>query len=209
MAQQLSRKTQVIGLTGGIGSGKTSASKCFADLAVPVFNADLLAREVIAPGTPANLELQQVLAPIYFTTDGILDRQQLRRDIFDNPKLLSLVESIVHPAVKSALGNLVNAATAEGNDYIVIEISLLFESGMDTMVDKTLVIDCPEELQIKRASSRDAQSPIDIKKIIKQQTSRENRLKKANYSVDNSSSFESLTSAIKRLHRVLLESSSR
>ncbi len=193
---------KVIGLTGGIGSGKSTVSRLFAEHGAKIIDTDELAREVVKPGQAGNLALQQAIGPEYFGKDGQLDRQRLREAIFTTPSLKKTVEEILHPAIHNALGERLAQLREAGEPYVVVEIPLLLESGFDDLVDEILVVDCPEELQLSRAMQRDGATEQDIRNIMANQVGRETRQKAADHLVNNNLPLEKTRQQVDKLHRL-------
>jgi dephospho-CoA kinase len=193
-----------IGLTGGIGSGKTAASREFARLGVPVIDTDLIARELVQPGQPALAEIVARFGSEMLDRNGDLDRARLRKTIFSDPGLRTQLEAILHPRIREravALTEQVNGP------YCVLVIPLLVETTGDYPLDRILVIDTPRELQMERIAARDGLPESEIEAILATQASREQRLAIADDIVINDTSPEHLRSEIERLHRLYSETS--
>lgn len=190
-----------VGLTGGIGSGKSTAARLFAELGAGRIDADHMSRIVMSPGGRAWQPLIDWLGDDYIAEDGTLDRRKIRQRVFDNPAELEILESLVHPAINLEIAHQLDLLS-DDHDYVVIEIPLLKASHRGQMVDRVLVVDCPETLQIERASSRDGVAEKDIRKILKQQISREERNALADDLIDNSGSLEHLREQIHTLHEL-------
>ena len=165
-----------IGLTGGIGTGKTTVTDLFADLSVPVIDADKISHEVETKGQPGYKKIIEQFGSDIIDKNGDLRRDHLRKLIFNNPELKQQLESIIHPEVRKIIKERINKVR---HPYCIISIPLLFESGLQKSVDRILVIDAPEKLQISRASSRDGVTTDDIRKIIRLQIDRGTRLQQA------------------------------
>ncbi|HEY0722332.1 MAG TPA: dephospho-CoA kinase [Gammaproteobacteria bacterium] len=186
-----------IGLTGGIGCGKTAACRIFSELGIPVIDADQISREVVAPGTSGLVALTQLFGSTILTPEQELDRQALRVRIFADPALRKSVETILHPLIKQRM---VEQSSALHAPYVILAIPLLLEAGWRDMVDRILVIDCPVETQIKRTMARDGISRAQVEAIIATQLERAARLALADDIVTNDSSFEQLREQINALH---------
>ncbi len=143
----------VVGVTGGIGSGKTTATDIFKTFNVPVIDADIIAREIVEPGTDGLIEIIDHFGLGVLQEDGTLDRRAMRTIIFDNPEEKAALKQITHPKILECIKKLIADATAP---YVILVSPLMFETDHHTLVDRVLVIDCPEELQIERTSKRDA-----------------------------------------------------
>jgi dephospho-CoA kinase len=191
-----------IGLTGGIGSGKSEASREFARLGVPVIDTDLIARELVKPGQPALAEIVACFGAEMLDEKGNLDRTRLRKAVFSDPELRKQLEAILHPRIRD---NAVALAEQSEGPYCVLIIPLLVETTGDYPLDRILVIDTPRELQLERIAARDGLSESEIEAILATQTSREQRLAIADDIVVNDTSPEHLRSEIERLHRLYSE----
>ncbi len=187
-----------IGLTGGIGSGKSTVEGLFARLGVPVLDADRIAREVVEPGQPALGELVALLGADILTTERRLDRARVRERVFKDARLRRRVEGIVHPRVRLLMETRAERLQAP---YCVLAIPLLLEAGQRTMVDRVLVVDMPRELQIERTCVRDRASPEAVARIVDAQLSREERLAAADDVIHNDGDLENLARQVEHLHR--------
>ncbi len=192
----------VVGLTGGIGSGKTTVANGFAELGVPLIDADLIARELVEPGQAALDEIRTVFGPGCLTAEGRLDRAHIQQRIFNDKTLRLRLEAILHPVIRKRIKALI---TGVRTAYCIVVIPLLLETGQNDLVDRILVIDAPEEEQIKRVAARDKLSHNAIIKIMQTQADRETRLANADDIIVNNSDLETLTSQIQTLHRRYLE----
>jgi dephospho-CoA kinase len=190
-----------IGLTGGIGSGKTEASREFSRLGASVIDTDLIARELVEPGQAALSEISATFGEQLIDESGRLDRSQLRRAVFSNPEQRKKLESILHPHIRERA---ITLAEQAHTPYCVLVIPLLVESALDFPLDRVLVIDAPRELQIQRVAARDAVTATEIDAILTTQASREKRLAVADDVVVNDSDLEQLHNEIERLHHFYL-----
>ena len=188
----------VIGLTGGIGSGKTTVANGFAALGVPVIDADLIAREVVEPGQAALDEIRALFGAECLTAEGRLDRASIRQRVFADDALRHQLEAILHPEIRKRIKELITEVRAA---YCIVVIPLLLESGQNDLVDRILVVDAPKEEQIKRVAARDKLSHNAVIMIMSAQADRETRLAAADDIIVNSSNLETLTSHIRSLHR--------
>ena len=186
-----------IGLTGGIGSGKTTACEIFTELGVPVIDADIIAHELVKPGMPALEEIIRIFGKEVISGDGTLDRKTLRDKIFANNDDRKKLENILHPAVYNEISVQVENINSR---YCIISIPLLLETSASKTVDRILVIDVPREQQLERASNRDNTNKNDINAIIDSQISRKDRLSAADDIVDNKGDINDLRKRICDLH---------
>ena len=191
-----------IGLTGGIGSGKTEASRAFSRLGATIIDTDLIARELVEPGQTALSEISATFGAQLIDASGRLDRSQLRQAVFANPEQRQKLESILHPRIRERAMALANQAETP---YCILVIPLLVESALDYPLDRILVIDTPQELQYRRVAARDAVTTSEIDAILATQASREKRLAVADDIVVNDSNLEHLHNEIERLHHCYLQ----
>lgn len=192
----------VIGLTGSIGSGKSTVAHLFAEHGVPVIDADILAREVTRPHTQAYEAIKSRFGDHIITPEGTLDRSSLREIIFNQPEERRWLEDLLHPIILQKM----QAEIAKLNTpYCIAVIPLLLETEAAAFVQRVLVVDIPEETQIQRASSRDKKTNDHIKSIIRTQSTREHRLAKANDIIDNAGSKEDLAKQVDNLHQKYLK----
>jgi dephospho-CoA kinase len=190
-----------IGLTGGIGCGKTTVAKIFEQLKMPVIDADEIAHQLVAIGQPALAQIQQEFGTAVSNPDGSLNRKKLRELIFSNPKQKQKLESILHPLVYQSI----QAELKQLNTpYCIISIPLLFETNIAHFVDRILVVDCPVETQIERVRKRDNMTMERIQSIIDSQVSRAFRKAQANDLIDNSETDDRLAEEVKKLHNLYL-----
>lgn len=191
-----------IGLTGGIGSGKTEASRAFSRLGATVIDTDLIARELVEPGQAALAEISATFGGQVIDESGRLDRNQLRQAVFCNPEQRKKLESILHPRIRERAIALAEQAETP---YCILVIPLLVESGRDYPQDRILVIDTPRELQYQRVAARDAVTTSEIDAILATQASREKRLAVADDVIVNDSDLDHLRNEIERLHPFYLQ----
>ena len=186
-----------IGLTGGIASGKSTVAQRFSDLGIPVIDADEAARAVVAPGTPGLARVVERFGAGVVDTQGALDRRALRHLIFEDPGARRDLEAILHPLIRAAMEQ---SAAAAAGPYIVMAIPLLVESGADDRVDRILVVDVDESVQLQRVMSRDGSSLEQARAILASQASRAARLAAADDVVTNEGTVTDLRQAIDGLH---------
>ena len=191
----------VVGLTGGIGSGKTAVSDYLASLNIEIVDADVISRIVVEPGQPALLEIANKFGSDILLPDGNLDRAKLREQIFSQPADKQWLESLLHPLIGQELFRQLEAASS---DYVLFVSPLLIESGQDAICDRVLVVDVPEELQLKRTVERDDNSEEQVQSIIASQASREQRLAKATDIIENTADLKNLQDKAQVLHEQFL-----
>jgi len=194
-------KPWILGLTGGIGSGKSAAAEHFAALGVHVVDADHAARWVVEPGSPALAQIAEHFGEGVLHDDGQLDRGALRSLIFADPEQRRWLESLLHPLIREAIAcNLQRAQSA----YAILVSPLLIESGQYTTTQRVLVIDAPQALQIQRTLMRDNTSEQQVQAILKAQASREDRLRHADDVLVNDADLQTLQTEVERLHHFYL-----
>jgi dephospho-CoA kinase len=187
-----------IGLTGGIASGKSAVADAFARRGVPVVDTDVIAREVVEPGRPALAAVVAAFGAEVLGPDGRLDRRSLRRRVFSAPELRRRLESILHPAIRAEMQR---QAGATAGPYVVIAIPLLVENGLQSQVDRVLVVDCPPEVQLARLLARDGETPEGARAILAAQATRDERLAAADDVLVNDGSLADLDARVDALHR--------
>ena len=191
-----------VGLTGGIGSGKSRVAELLAGLGAGVVDTDLIARELTEPGTPALARIAADFGVEVLSPDGALNRGALRERVFRDRAARVRLESILHPRIHDLM--LERAAKLQA-PYAVLVVPLLFETGQETLMDRVLVVDCPEETQIERVKRRSQLSPDEIERILASQVSRAERLARADDVIDNSGELAALAPQVERLHRSYLD----
>jgi len=190
-----------IGLTGGIGSGKSTVAELFKALGVPVYDTDVIARQLVEPGEPALHEIINEFGDSIVDKTGNLDRQKLKQQVFENDDDRKKLESILHPRIRESLLTKINGCDAP---YCIAVIPLLVEHQWQQVVDRVLVIDVSEDTQINRTLQRDKISEPLIKAIISSQVSRHTRLAAADDVVDNNQGLKNLNDQVKQLHEKYL-----
>ena len=186
-----------VGLTGGIASGKSTAAKFFGALGVPILDSDQIARDVVEPGQPPLERLVERFGPTILTADGHLDRPALRDIVFSDPRARADLEALTHPAIGAALE--ARSATA-GGPYQVLVIPLLVEKHLGSQVDRVLVVDCDDALQISRLRARDGSTAAQVQAILDAQVSRSTRLKAANDVITNDADMSAVQNQVATLH---------
>ncbi len=194
-------KPWILGLTGGIGSGKSAAAHHFAALGVHVVDADHAARWVVEPGRPALAKIAAHFGDGVLQADGQLDRSALRTLIFSDPEQRRWLEALLHPLIRDEIAN--NLAQAQ-SPYAILVSPLLIESGQYSTTQRILVIDAPQALQIQRTLLRDNTSEQQIQAILKAQASREERLQHADDVLVNDADLKALQTEVERLHHFYL-----
>jgi len=186
-----------IGLTGGIGSGKSTVAQLFARRGVPVIDTDVIAREVVEPGQPAIAEIERAFGREVLDDAGRLDRAALRRRVFDDPAARARLEAILHPRIRAEVERRLAALEAP---YCLVVVPLLVETNFVDLIDRVLVVDADEALQIARTSARDAVPPESVERVMAAQASRAERLARADDVIRNDGTLSDLEREVERLH---------
>ncbi|HTN29527.1 MAG TPA: dephospho-CoA kinase [Pseudomonas sp.] len=194
-------KPWILGLTGGIGSGKSAAGAHFVRLGIDLVNADQAARWVVEPGRPALARIAEHFGADMLQTDGSLDRAALRARIFQNAEQRRWLEQLLHPLIRQEIAEVLARATSP---YAILESPLLIESGQYRLCRRVLVIDVPEALQISRTVSRDGNNEEQVRAIMAAQAPRNERLAKADDVITNDRDLAWLRQEVERLHHFYL-----
>jgi dephospho-CoA kinase len=197
-APQKTFRPLLIGLTGGIASGKSAVAEIFAQLGVPVLDTDQIARDVVEPGTPTLAKLVAEFGSDILDSSGRLDRARMRTRVFADPEQRKRLEAITHPAIREELA--ARAQRAQG-PYQIHVIPLLIESGRSELYDRVLLVDTSEEAQLERLMARDNSNLELAKQILAAQASREDRLEAADDVIVNTGTLQDLQQFVQTLHR--------
>lgn len=192
------RPKLVVGLTGGVASGKSAVSECFRKLGVPVIDADALGREVVKPGSPALKEVVRQFGRDVLNPDGTLDRRQMRRLIFANEGTRRKLEATLHPWISALMD--ARLAGVAGEAYAVVAIPLLFEAGWDQRVDRVLVVDADRAMQLERVMKRDDVNRTMAESMLRAQMDRDERLGRADDTLSNTGSLADLEAGVRALN---------
>jgi dephospho-CoA kinase len=193
------RKQMIIGLTGGIGSGKSTVARAFEALGAAWVDADDVAREIVLPGEPALLAIKKRFGDQVIHQDGTLNRAVLRDIVFKDPEQRQWLESVTHPIIRERLLQHLEQLKTQGAPYVLLVSPLLFESGQNALVSRCIAVDVPRTLQISRTQQRDGVSESQVHAILSAQLSREQRLAKADDVIDNSRDHASMMAQVARL----------
>lgn len=196
-----------VALTGGIGSGKSEAAKQFAQLGVPVVDTDVIAHTLTATGSTMLSEISKIFGTGILNEDGSLNRAGLRAHVLNNPAERIKLEKLLHPAIyEHAIKQLTDNDNRLNPQYQILVVPLLFENNRyQNAINKTLVIDCEESLQIKRAMARSKLTENEVTAIMAAQTTRAVRLKNADEIIENNGSLEELIKNVKKIHKKLIK----
>lgn len=192
----------VVGITGGIGSGKTTATDYFKQLGIDIVDADIASRVVVAPGKPALNAIADHFGPDILLGDGQLDRAALRTRIFSNPTEKAWLESLLHPLIAEQICDSLERVKSP---YAIFVSPLLVEGHQGSLCDRILVVDVPEELQIARTVERDSNDRAQVERIVAAQASRQQRLAKASDIITNTGSIDQLHRQIEQCHQRYLQ----
>lgn len=190
-----------LGLTGGIASGKSLVAEYFSELGVPVLDADKVSRDIVAPGSPALLEIARTFGRQFLTAEGQLDRRRMREKVFGDPGARKELESITHPHIRQSM---LRWRDAQASAYCILSVAILVEAGMRDLVDRVLVVDVPTETQLARLTSRDGITPDLAQRMINAQAPRRERLAAAHDVLVNSGSMAATRDAVGQLHAFYL-----
>ena len=188
----------IVGLTGGIGSGKSAAANFFIELGVDLIDADDLAKNVLNKNSKGYKLFINEFGEQYLDNDKNIDRDLLRKTIFNDSNKKNKLENIIHPQVRSGIEEFIKSSKS---DYCIVVVPLIYETRSSSYYDRILVIDCDEEIQINRSAIRDNTENKEIKKIISKQASREERLSIADDVILNNRTLDSLKEEVIKLHK--------
>ncbi|GGD64757.1 dephospho-CoA kinase [Lacimicrobium alkaliphilum] len=192
----------LVGLTGGIGSGKTRVSDMFAKLGVSVIDADILARDLVAPGMPALRAIEEKFGKHILDNSGMLNRRELREKVFSDPEQKHWLDNLLHPLIRQEL---VKQGKEAPSEYAILAVPLLVENQLNKLVDRTLVVDAEPQQQLKRVINRDDVSEEHVQSIISHQASRTERLAIADDVIDNNGELSQLQPQVQKLHEKYLK----
>lgn len=189
-----------VGLTGGIGSGKSTVGRLFMELGVPLIDADAVAREVVQPGQPALDDIAERFGADALLPDGALNRPRLRTLVFSNPEARHDLERITHPRIRQRICTWLDE---QEGPYCILESPLLLETDQRQLVDRVIVVDVPVALQIKRTVERDGVDEAQVRAIIEAQISRTLRLQAADDIISNETTIADLRRQVSHIHQRL------
>ena len=192
----------IIGLTGGIGSGKSAAAALFKDIGVDLIDADDLARDSLSINSEGYKLFIEEFGDKYLDENKNINRELIRKLIFNDSDAKSKLENIIHPIVRSGIETFIKNTKSE---YCIIVVPLIFETNSSKIYDRVLVIDCDVDVQISRTSKRDNQTKSDIENIVNKQATREQRLSIADEVIVNNGSLDLLRNEVLKIHKKYLE----
>jgi dephospho-CoA kinase len=191
----------IVGVTGGIGSGKSAATDHFARLGITIVDADLASRVIVEPGRPALAAIAEPFGPDILQPDGQLDRAALRQKVFADSAERQWLEQLTHPLIGEEIMQQLSQSTSA---YTILASPLLLETTQKDLCDITVVVDVPEELQLQRTMARDANDEAQVRRIMAAQMPRRQRLQLADEVVDNSGDLQQLYQQVEQLHQQFL-----
>ncbi|WP_216865862.1 dephospho-CoA kinase [Polynucleobacter wuianus] len=202
----LKGRIPLIGLTGGIGSGKTAVSNLLAKLGAGIVDTDLIAHQITAPNGIAISAIQKQFGTEYLDINGALDRSKMRALVFAKVEARKALEAITHPLIRQETIKQAELLVAKGVPYLVFVVPLLIESGSwEGLIDRLVVVDCPEEVQITRVMQRSNLPRAGVERILQAQTSRRDRLARADIVIENQGSLATLNVEVNQLHQKILQ----
>jgi dephospho-CoA kinase len=190
-----------VGLTGGIASGKSTVAELFAALGAPIVDTDVVAREVVAPGTPGLEEIRTAFGEAVIAASGELDRRTVRSLVFGDPERRHRLEAILHPRIRAQ--TLARLESIEA-PYVIVVVPLLLETGFSSLVDRILVVDCPRQEQLRRLLARDGITRPEAEAMLDAQLDRETRLASADDVLDNGGRLDATRDRVGELHSAYL-----
>lgn len=180
----------ILGLTGGIGSGKSTVSKILGSIGIKIFDADVIAKDILET-EETKKEIEKKLGKKFITDKNLIDKELLKKEVFNDSEKLKILNDIIHPKVKKYYEDL-NKEYFDKKEIVIFDIPLLFEVGLEKFCNKVILVDIEYKLQLERVGKRDNLSPKFIKKILEKQMPREEKLKKADIIIENNGSLEEL-----------------
>ncbi|WP_138437245.1 dephospho-CoA kinase [Marinobacter shengliensis] len=196
---------KIVGLTGGIGSGKSTVVRIFGDLGVHWVDADDVAREVVEPGTAGLAAIAEHFGREILQADGALDRAALRQRVFENPEERIWLERLLHPVIREELVRQLQSPDATySQPYVLLVSPLLLETDQHELVDRIVVVDVPEDIQIERTMARDDNSQAQVERIMAAQMARDERRSRADAVIDNNCPLQDVERQVCELHNRFL-----
>ena len=196
----------IVGITGGIGSGKSAVTAQFEQLGITVVDADLAARVIVQPGRPALEEIARHFGREVLLADGSLDRAALRQRVFSDEAQRLWLEQLTHPLIGTEIREQLRASDSP---YTILSSPLLLETSQRDLVDCVVVVDVPEDIQLQRTMARDTNDVAQVRRIMAAQMPRQERLTLADIVIDNSRSLQELASSVQELHKEFLQRAER
>ncbi len=195
---------RVFGLTGNIGSGKSSVAAMFREEGIPMLDVDRISREVTAPGERAYRRVIEAFGAAILRPDGAIDRKRLGEIVFANAEHRARLEEITHPAILDAMKEALSALSREGHRAAIVEAALVYETGRKGILGKVISVRCDEGIQVRRLMDRDGITREQAVARIGAQMDAEEKARSADYVIDNSGSLENTRRQVRRIARILL-----
>lgn len=192
-------KKITIGITGGIGSGKSTVARLLAEKGYPVISADEIAKEITEPGGEALDKIASIIGKDAISPDGTLNRSWLRKEISHNPKTRGILDSITHPIIQKRSRELRDQAFTSGAGLVFYEAPLLFEAKSDSGLDGVICVHAADSVRIKRVQERDQRTADEIEKLLNSQMPQEEKMKRSNYLIENNGDKKSLSAATNKV----------
>ena len=192
-----------VAITGGAGSGKSTVARMFAELGAEVLDADQVAREAVAVGAPAWVELRRRFGEDFFQADGTLNRAKLAQRVFADPEARRALEALIHPLVVQELQNKIADLERRGVDLVLVEVPLLYETGREQAFDRVMVVTAPEADRLRRLRDRDGRSDAEIRGILAAQWPLADKVARADYVVDNGGELAGTRQQVENIWRKL------
>jgi dephospho-CoA kinase len=199
MGKKTKKKGLLVGITGGIGAGKSTVCRVFREAGYPVFSADEIAREVVQPGSPALAEIAQLFGPAALGPDGSLDRAYARERISRDPSLRRRLEAITHPRIQARAQELTKQAFSDGHEVVFYEAPLLFEAKSDREMDKVICVHAPDEIRLARVMARDGSTREQAERLLVSQMPQAEKIRRADFLLENGGGEEELRRAARNL----------
>lgn len=203
MTKRSGKQNLLVGITGGIGAGKSLLATVYRELGYPVFSADVIAREVVEPGSPALAEIAALFGDGSVKPDGTLDRALLREKISLDPQLRLKLEAITHPRIQARSLALARKAFADGAEIVFYEAPLLFEAKSHRQMDKVICVTAPDEVRIARTMKRDGGTREQAERLLRSQMSQDEKMAKSDFIVENAGTEAELRAAAEKLLKKL------
>ncbi len=190
-----------IGLTGGIGSGKTAVSNLFKNLGVGIIDTDVIAHDLVSQDPSVLKEIVEAFGEKTLNHNGALDRKKLAQIVFNQKKYKQQLENILHPRIRNEVNNQIQSFRSNNSQYVIVVIPLLFETGFQELIDRILVVTADKKTRIERVKQRDNRSMDEIQSIISNQVDDKTRISEADDIIENNNDFKELESQVYQLHK--------
>lgn len=190
---------RLIGLTGGIGTGKSAVARMFREAKIPVVDADRISREITAPGMPAHDEIVRLFGTEILHPDGRINRKKLGEIVFSDPGKRAVLESVTHPYISEGIRKAAAALSSEGHDVVIVEAALIHEKGRQGMLESVIGVRCERTVQIDRIMNRDGISREEARRVVSTQMDPEEKARASDYVIDNSGDLAATRAQVQAL----------